>query len=130
MHLRREVMLCPVWGSLLASTETLDGMTHERLARALVAQDGGAKPSLWIPQRPPGALPPSPFARERARPRLQARASRARPARGLLVGGEEVGTSRHATADAAPLGVRALGWWIANLVANGYGVYAGPYLVR
>jgi hypothetical protein len=27
---------------LLASTETLDGMTHERLARALLAQDGGA----------------------------------------------------------------------------------------
>jgi len=38
----REVRLCPVWGPLLASTETLDGMTHERLARALLAQDGGA----------------------------------------------------------------------------------------
>ena len=38
----RQVTLCPVWGSLLASTEALDGMTHERLARALVAQDGGA----------------------------------------------------------------------------------------
>ena len=103
----REVRLCPLWGPLLASTETLDGMTHERLARALVAQDGGAhavlvellQDRLALGRRP---LPP----RKRAWAGLPARASRARPARGLLVGGEEVGTARHAPADAAALRLR------------------------
>src|SRR5215468_9937032 len=38
----RKVKLCPVWGPFLTSTETLDGMTHEGLSRALIARDGGA----------------------------------------------------------------------------------------
>ena len=51
----REVRLCPLWGPLLASTETLDGMAHERLARALVAQDGDEGAAAEGPSVTPGS---------------------------------------------------------------------------
>jgi len=38
----RETGDCPVWGRLLASPALLDGMSHEDLALALLAQDRGA----------------------------------------------------------------------------------------
>ena len=39
---RRPINECPVWGPLFASPDTLDGMSHEDLSRALLAQDRGA----------------------------------------------------------------------------------------
>ena len=39
---RRPISECPVWGPLFASPDTLDGMSHESLSRALVAQDRDA----------------------------------------------------------------------------------------
>jgi hypothetical protein len=44
----REVRLCPVWGPLLASTETLDGMTHERLARVMPLRSASAALGWWV----------------------------------------------------------------------------------
>jgi hypothetical protein len=98
----REVRLCPVWGPLLASTETLDGMTGPRLAgtgwRCIRRAGRFLKDRLALGRRPLSSRPG-------AWASLQARASGARSARGLLVGGEEVGTSRRAPAHAAPLGI-------------------------
>ena len=42
---RRPIRECPVWGPLFASPDTLDGMSHESLSRALAAQDGTRMPS-------------------------------------------------------------------------------------
>ena len=39
---RRPIRECPVWGPLFASPDTLDGMSHESLSRALATQDGDA----------------------------------------------------------------------------------------
>ena len=36
---RRPINECPVWGPLFASPDTLEGMSHEDLSRALLAQD-------------------------------------------------------------------------------------------
>ena len=103
---RRSIKECPVWGPLFASPDTLDGMSHEELSRALLAQDRGAHAILVELDQDRLALgrrPVSPC--QCARGRLHARASRARPARGLLVRGEEGRPARRAPAAAAALGV-------------------------
>jgi hypothetical protein len=39
---RRDIDDCPVWGPIFAAPQALDGMNHEALSQALVAQDRGA----------------------------------------------------------------------------------------
>ena len=118
----REVRLCPLWGPLLASTETLDGMTHERLARALVAQDGGAHAVLVDSSKTAWLSAAVPF-------RL---ASELGPDFRLVhlvrdpraVSWSAVKKSgRRGTRPLMPLrsGSAALGWWVANLACERFG---------
>jgi hypothetical protein len=60
MHVPAGGQECPVWGPLLASPETLDGMTHEALSRALVAQDRDAH-ALLIDSTKTAWRSPPPF---------------------------------------------------------------------
>jgi hypothetical protein len=126
----RQVTLCPVWGSLLASTETLDGMTHERLARALVAQDGGAHALLVDSSKTAWRSAAVPF-------RLASELGQDFRLVHLVRDPRAVSWSavkksgRRGTRPLMPLrsASAALGWWIANLACERFGrLYPDRYL--
>lgn len=126
----REVRLCPLWGPLLASTETLDGMTHERLARALVAQDGGAHAVLVDSSKTAWLSAAVPF-------RLASELGQDFRLVHLVRDPRAVSWSavkksgRRGTRPLMPLrsGFAALGWWVANLACERFGrLYPDRYL--
>ena len=94
-----------MWGPLFASPDTLDGMSHEDLSRALVAQDRDAHAILIDSTKTAWRSAAVPFRLASALGgRLHARASGARPARRRLVRGEEGRQARRPPAAAAALG--------------------------
>ena len=126
----RQVTACPVWGPLLASTETLDGMTHERLARALVAQDGGAHALMVDSSKTAWRLAAVPF-------RLASELGQ--DFRLVHLVRDPCAVSWSAVKKSGRRGTRpliplrsasgALGWWIANLACERFGrLYPDRYL--
>jgi len=118
----REVRLCPLWGPLLASTETLDGMTHERLARALVAQDGGAHAVLVDSSKTAWHSAAVPFRLARELGPDFRLVHLVRDPRAVSWSAVKK-SGRRGTRPLMPLrsGSAALGWWVANLACERFG---------
>jgi hypothetical protein len=118
----RQVTLCPVWGPLLASTETLDGMTHERLARALLAQDGGAHAILIDSSKTAWHSAAVPFRLAKELGRDFRLVHLVRDPRAVSWSAVKK-SGRRGTRPLMPLrsGSAALGWWVANLACEQFG---------
>jgi hypothetical protein len=126
----REVRLCPLWGPLLASTETLDGMTHERLARALVAQDGGAHAVLVDSSKTAWRSAAVPFHLASELGQDFRLVHLVRDPRAVSWSAVKK-SGRRGTRPLMQLrsGSAALGWWIANLACERFGrLYPDRYL--
>jgi Sulfotransferase family len=119
---RRKIEACPVWGPLFASTEILDGMTHEELARALVAQDGGAHAILVDSSKTAWRSAAAPFRLARAlgedfRLVHLVRDPRAVSWSAVKKSGRRGGRPLVALRSASA----TLGWWVANLACERFG---------
>jgi Sulfotransferase family len=126
----REVRLCPVWGPLLASTETLDGMTHERLARALLAQDGGAHAVLVDSSKTAWHSAAVPFRLARELGQAFRLVHLVRDPRAVSWSAVKK-SGRRGARPLMPLrsASAALGWWVANLACERFGrAYPDRYL--
>ncbi len=113
---RREIKECPVWGPLFASPDTLDGMRHEDLSRALLAQDRDTHAILIDSTKTAWSAAIVPF-------RLAAMLGRDFTLVHLVRDPRAVAWSavkkagRRGTNSRMPLrsASAALGWWVANL---------------
>jgi hypothetical protein len=126
----REVKLCPVWGPLLTSTETLDGMTHEGLARLLVVQDGGVHAVLVDSSKTAWRSAEVPFRLARELGPDFHLVHLVRDPRAVSWSAVKK-SGRRGTRPLMPLrsASAALGWGIANLVCERFGrTYPDRYL--
>ena len=116
---RRQIKECPVWGPLFAASETLDGMSHEDLSRALVAQDRDAHAILVDSTKTAWRSAAVPFRLARAlQPNFQL-VHLVRDPRAVAWSGVKK-AGRRGARPLLPLrsASAVLGWWIANLACE------------
>ena len=119
---RREIAECPVWGPLLASPETLDGMDHAALAGALVAQDRGAHAILIDSTKTAWRSGAAPFRLASALGADFQLVHLVRDPRAVAWSGVKK-AGRRSERPLLPLrsAAAALGWWVANIACELFG---------
>jgi hypothetical protein len=119
---RRAVKECPVWGPLFASTDTLDGMSHEDLSRALLAHDRDAHTILVDSTKTAWRSAIVPFRLANALGRDFTLVHLVRDPRAVAWSGVKK-AGRRGTRPLLPLrsASAALGWWVANLACELFG---------
>ena len=128
---RRPIRECPVWGPLFASPGTLDGMSHESLSRALVAQDGDAHAILIDSTKTAWRSAAVPFRLASALGGDFALVHLVRDPRAVAWSGVKK-AGRRGARPLLPLrsASAALGWWIANLACEAFGAKYPDRYVR
>jgi hypothetical protein len=118
----RRVKECPVWGPIFAAPETLHTMTHQDLARALLAQDRGAHAVLVDSSKTAWRSIAVPFRLNRELGADFQFVHLVRDPRGVSWSAVEK-AGRRGRRPLMPLrcGSAALGWWIANLACDAFG---------
>ena len=118
----RGVKECPVWGPLFASTGTLDGISHEDLTRALVAQDRDAHAILIDSTKTAWRSAAVPFRLARVLGEDFTLVHLVRDPRAVAWSGVKK-AGRRGTRPLLPLrsASAALGWGIANLACELFG---------
>ena len=122
---RRGVKECPVWGPLFASPDTLDGMSHEDLSRALLAQDRDAHAILIDSTKTAWRSAIVPFRLASALGGDFTLVHLVRDPRAVAWSGVKK-AGRRGTRPLLPLrsASAALGWWVANLACE---LFASQY---
>jgi len=128
---RRPIRECPVWGPLFASPDTLDGMSHESLSRALAAQDGDAHAILIDSTKTAWRSAAVPFRLAGALGGDLALVHLVRDPRAVAWSGVKK-AGRRGARPLLPLrsASAALGWWIANLACEAFGAKYPDRYVR
>ena len=119
---RRPIKECPVWGPLFASPDTLDGMSHEDLSRALLAQDRDAHAILINSTKTAWRSAAVPFRLASALGGDFTLVHLVRDPRAVAWSGVKK-AGRRGTRPLLPLrsASAALGWWVANLACELFG---------
>lgn len=119
---RRPIRKCSVWGPHFASPDTLDGMSHEDLSRALVAQDGNAHAILIDSTKTAWRSAAVPFRLAGVLGGGFSLVHLVRDPRGVAWSGVKK-AGRRGARPLLPLRSvsAALGWWIANLACELFG---------
>ena len=119
---RRPIKECPVWGPLFASPDTLDGMSHEDLSRALLAQDRGAHAILIDSTKTAWRSAAFPFRLATALGGDFTLVHLVRDPRAVAWSAVKK-SGRRGTRPLLPLRSTsaALGWWVANLACELFG---------
>jgi hypothetical protein len=119
---RRAVKACPVWGPLFASPDTLNGMTHEDLSRALLAHDRDAHAILIDSTKTAWRSAMVPFRLASALGGDFTLVHLVRDPRAVAWSAVKK-AGRRGTRPLLPLrsASAALGWWVANLACELFG---------